>query len=55
MIVLFFALAGAALGALTARRRQGNRLDMLQFAAVYGIVAGLAGLALTIVLLRTGG
>ena len=53
MIVLVAALIGAVLGALTARRRNGNRLDMLQYAAVYAIIFAMGGLALSIVLDRT--
>ena len=48
MIVLIAALAGAVLGAAAARRRRGNRLDMLQYAAVYAILFGLGGMALSI-------
>ena len=53
MIVLVAALIGAVLGALTARRRNGNRLDMLQYATVYGILFALGGLVLSIALDRT--
>ncbi|MDJ1008716.1 MAG: hypothetical protein QNJ13_12940 [Paracoccaceae bacterium] len=52
MIVLAAVLAGAALGAVTAKRREGNRLDMAQYAAGYGIAFGLLGLFLTIFLER---
>jgi hypothetical protein len=45
-------LLGAALGALSARRRGGNRLDMAQYGAVWGIIGGLAGLFATIALER---
>lgn len=37
MIVIVAALAGAAIGALTARRRKGTAADMAQFAAGYSI------------------
>jgi hypothetical protein len=47
-------LAGAALGVWRARQRGGNRLDMAQWAAVYAILFGLAGLILTILLGRLG-
>ncbi len=46
---------GALLGAYVARRRKGVLADMLQFAAVYGLVFALAGLFLSIVILRVGG
>lgn len=43
-------LTGAAWGAFLARKRGGNRLDMLQYAAGFGIafalVAALSGIAL---------
>lgn len=37
-------LIGAVLGALNARRRGGKRLDLLQWAAVGGIIGGIVGL-----------
>ena len=52
MIVLAGLLGGGAVGALTAKRRGGNRLDMAQYAAGYGIAFGLIGLFLTIFLER---
>jgi len=48
MIVLAGLVAGAVLGALSARRRGGNRLDIAQYAAVWGIIGGLVGLFATI-------
>ena len=53
MIVFLSMLVGAGLGALTARRRKGNRLDMLQYAAVYAIIFAIGGTVLSIVLDRT--
>lgn len=50
MIVLLCAIAGAALGANTARRRKGNAADMAQYAAGYGIMFSLLGLIATIVI-----
>jgi hypothetical protein len=50
MIVIAAALGGALLGALTARRREGTRLDMAQYAAGYGIAFGIAGLFATLLL-----
>lgn len=48
MIVFAAVLCGAAIGALTARRRKGTGLDMAQYAAGYGIAYGVAGLFLTL-------
>ncbi|MCI5110828.1 MAG: apolipoprotein acyltransferase [Marivita sp.] len=48
MIVLAGALLGAIIGALTAKRRKGNRADMWQYGAVYAIGFSLIGLILTI-------
>jgi hypothetical protein len=52
MIVLAFMVLGAAVGAWRAHRRQGTRLDLLQWGAVYAIIFALAGLILTIALER---
>ncbi len=52
MIVILSALIGAISGVLTARRRGGKRLDMLQFGAGYAIAFALAGLVITIVIDR---
>ncbi|WP_416881880.1 apolipoprotein acyltransferase [Marivita sp.] len=48
MIVLAGALLGAIIGAMTAKRRKGNRADMLQYGTVYAIAFALIGLILTI-------
>ena len=48
MIVLISGAVGAALGAMTAKRRKGNRLDMAQYAAGYGIAFMILGLFLTL-------
>ena len=48
-------LIGALLGALGARRREGARLDLAQWAAVGAIIGALAGLFLLIVIQRTLG
>lgn len=47
MIVYPAALLGAIWGAVVARRRKGNRLDMAQYAVGFGIAFGLAALVLT--------
>lgn len=52
MIAILSALVGAVLGALSARRRKGTTADLLQYAAVYGILFGLVALFASIFLLR---
>ena len=52
MIVLAGALLGIVIGTTTARRRGGQRLDMLHYGAGYGIAFALAGLFLTILIER---
>ena len=52
MIVLFGAVGGALLGARTAHKRDGNRLDMAQYAAGFGIAGTLLGLIVSIVIER---
>lgn len=52
MIILISGLTGAIIGATTARRRKGNRLDMAQYAAGYGIAFLILGLFLTILIER---
>ena len=52
MIVLAGLILGVVIGALTARRRKGNSLDILQYAAGYGIAFMLVGLFLTLILHR---
>ena len=53
-MILAGIIIGAAFGAWRARQRWGTRLDMAQWAAVYAILFGLAGLILTILLGRLG-
>ena len=48
MIVIGTALLGAILGGLQARKRQGNRLDIAQYAASYAIAFGLIGMIITV-------
>ena len=48
MIVIGGLILGAVIGALTAKRRGGKMLDILQYAAGYGIAFTLLGLFLTI-------
>ncbi len=52
MLPILTAIAGAILGALTARRRGGKGFDIAQYAAVWAIIGGLLGLVALIVLAR---
>jgi 2-methylcitrate dehydratase PrpD len=52
MIVIAGLVFGAVLGAATAARRGGKRLDILQYAAGYGIAFCLLGVILTIFIER---
>ena len=49
MIVLGAALLGCLIGGMTASRRGGKRLDILQYAAGYGIAFTILGVVLTFV------
>lgn len=55
MIILAFAVFGALLGALIARRNGGRGLDMAQYGAGLAIALGLLGLLITILIVRQGG
>ena len=46
-------LFGAILGAIRAKMRGGNRLDMLQWAGAFAIIFGLIGLFVLIYLERS--
>lgn len=52
MIVLASGLIGVFVGVTTARRRKGNRLDMAQYGAGYGIAFLLLGLFATLLIER---
>ena len=52
MFVILGAILGATFGALTARKRQGNRADILQYAVVYGMGFAVLGLFVTIIVHR---
>ncbi len=52
MIILAFAIIGVILGVSTARKRKGNRLDMAQYGAGYGIAFLLLGVLVSIVIER---
>ncbi|EPX81302.1 hypothetical protein thalar_00752 [Litoreibacter arenae DSM 19593] len=45
-------LIGALLGAVVAKRKGGNRLDMAQYAGGFAIIFGLIGLFVAIYLAR---
>lgn len=55
MILLASALLGIYVGITTARKRQGNRLDMAQYAAGYAIAFMIAGLFITLIIDRMAG
>ncbi len=52
MIVLGAALLGAIIGAMTASRRKGSKLDIAQYAAGYAIAFALLGLFATLFIHR---
>ena len=53
MFVWIAAIIGAIFGGFQAKRRGGNRLDIAQYAAGYGIAFFVAGLIIWIVIVRT--
>ena len=55
MIVIVSLLLGVAIGVLNAKKRKGNRLDMLQFAAGYGIAFTILGVFITLGVDRLAG
>ena len=52
MAPLIGMLIGALLGAVVAKRKGGNRLDMAQYAGGFAIIFGLIGLFIAIYLAR---
>lgn len=52
MFVILGALLGIVTGGLIAKRRSGKRLDILQYAAMYGIAFSIVGLFITIIVHR---
>lgn len=48
MILLISATSGALIGALTAKRRGGNILDVAQYAAGFAIAFAILGLFVTL-------
>lgn len=47
-------ILGALWGGYVAHRRGGNKLDMVQYALVHGIILGLAATLLSVLALRMG-
>ncbi|AVW91270.1 apolipoprotein acyltransferase [Celeribacter baekdonensis] len=52
MIVILLALIGGFYGWRMAKKRGGNRLDKLQYAAVYLMAGTMLGLLLTVIIER---
>lgn len=50
MIVIAGLVLGTVVGAVRARARKGNRLDILHYAAVHAIAFALLGLVATLVI-----
>jgi uncharacterized membrane protein YgdD (TMEM256/DUF423 family) len=53
MLILVSALTGAIIGGVTAKRRQGNRLDIAQYAAGYAMAFTIVSMVLAVILDRT--
>ena len=52
MIVFGLALLGAIIGGLTARKRKGKLLDILQYAAGYALAFSIVGMIATVLIDR---
>jgi hypothetical protein len=52
MVNLLGLLIGAGLGALIARRRGGNRMDLLHYAGVFGLIGLVIGTFIGVFMLR---
>jgi hypothetical protein len=52
MVIILGLVVGALLGALNARRAQGSRLDIAQYAAVGALIGGVLAAFLTLGLAR---
>jgi hypothetical protein len=52
MVNLLGLLIGAGLGALIARRRGGNRMDLLHYAGVFGLIGLVIGTFIGVFILR---
>jgi len=55
MLGLIAFVVGALFGAFLARRRDGNRLDIAQYALVFGLIAFVLALLAAVVLARFAG
>lgn len=55
MIVIASVVAGAAFGAMTARKRGGGPADIAQYAAASAMAFGVVGMIATIVIDRLAG
>jgi hypothetical protein len=53
MVILAGLVIGVLIGTMTAKRRGGQTLDILQYGAGYGIAFCLVGVFLTIILERS--
>lgn len=52
MIIITLGILGAILGGLTARKRNGNRKDIAQYAAGFAMAFMIVGMVLTVLLDR---
>lgn len=52
MLALAGMVLGAVLGAIRARARGGNGFDVAQYAAVHALILGLAGMFITVWMIR---
>ncbi|WP_299558459.1 apolipoprotein acyltransferase [uncultured Sulfitobacter sp.] len=52
MIVIGAAIIGAIVGGMTAKKRNGNRKDIAQYAAGYGLAFMILGMFATIIIDR---
>ncbi|MBJ6373172.1 apolipoprotein acyltransferase [Sedimentitalea arenosa] len=55
MIVIAGAVAGAAFGAMTAKKRGGNRADIAQYAVASAMAFAVVGMLLTVIIDRVAG
>jgi len=52
MIVIGLAIIGAIIGGMTAKKRRGNRKDIAQYAAGYGMAFLIVGMFITVIIDR---
>lgn len=52
MIIAAFAIVGALIGGMNAKRRGGTRLDIAQYAGAYALAFGIVGMFITVFLVR---